>query len=461
LEKIDGFKLFYGKRMGLIKLQSTNPKFSFLIRKNPSRGLIVKPHRQGLLYGYFPVSDQGQYLVYFRDRFNQLSYKATPDAQFEYLDALRYTSPEIPLHVIRECFRTVYTVHQEDDCEGFEHVFTALAVKIDANRERLERFTRYFDGLEVELKPIAAKTHQLVIKTGSSIYRLLNFANLLFTFIASTNNDHFEIHESQLENQLRSAGVLDADYYIRYLLNSKMVRNREVFNRVKPLLEQSQRHRLEMVYGNTAEQRREFIRSLLSFNCDIVDIGCGEGAYAIPFAKKLRSSREQPPPQYYALDIDEACLKALKRRAERSELNHLRIFGDFDELTKDLASDRRCDVIVTEVVEHMERAEGQRLIKRILREINWGKIILTTPNFEFNQFYLMDHKFRHDDHTWEATRQEFKVYLEEVLSDPEVSLDPSTYGLSYLEIGDRVDSIPVTQGAFLVRDKIQSTKFQG
>ena len=226
--------------MGLIKLASTNPKLSFLIYKNPQRGLIAKPNRHGVFYCYYPLDtttgqpDSQQYLVYFRDNFNQVSYKSSPNCRFDYLDILRYTSPEIPLHVLRECFRTSYaTLHQSDTTE-FQHTFTIFAVKIDCSLAGLNRFTRYFGQFGIHYQHLVAKVYRVEISTGATLYHLLNFVNIFCTFIAVQNNDYFVACELQLENQLRSINILRGAYFIRYLLASKMITSKMVFEHLKP-----------------------------------------------------------------------------------------------------------------------------------------------------------------------------------------------------------------------------------
>jgi len=442
--------LFVNKKtMGLIVLQSSNPKFSHLIHKNPERGLIVKPNRNGHFYCFYPMTTEGtsrvdRYVIYFRDGFTAASYKSNPDSKFEYMDILRYTSPEIPLNALRECLRSSYTKQHEDDLPGFAHIFTST-VKVDAKPGQMAKFTRHFPKFEVAMDPLVANVNRITIKSGETLHRLLNFVNVLFTYIAVLNKDHYALQESQLENQLRSINLLEADYFIRYLLSSKMITSEKLFQRFKPDLECHPKQVIDMQYGNTAEQRRNYIRRLLSFNMDVVDVGCGEGFYAIPFAKKLK--RIAPLKSYYALDTDESCIGNLKHKKERSELDNLQLFTSLDDM---LARLNECegplDVIITEVVEHMDRRSGQVMIARILKETKWQKVVITTPNYGFNQFYLMDSPYRHTDHVWEATQDEFREYVSVIMDEVKPTRG---YDVQYLDIGDRVNGLSVTQGVLI------------
>ncbi len=39
--------------MAFMQIGSTNPKFSFILKKNPESGMIVRSVREGHLFGYY------------------------------------------------------------------------------------------------------------------------------------------------------------------------------------------------------------------------------------------------------------------------------------------------------------------------------------------------------------------------------------------------------------------------
>ena len=59
--------------MAIIKLSSTNPKFSHVIMKNPASGMQIKTLRQGFSFGWF--KDESEYCVYFKDSDDEISFK--------------------------------------------------------------------------------------------------------------------------------------------------------------------------------------------------------------------------------------------------------------------------------------------------------------------------------------------------------------------------------------------------
>jgi hypothetical protein len=69
------------------------------------------------------------------------------------------------------------------------------------------------------------------------------------------------------------------------------------------------------------------------------------------------------------------------------------------------------DVILSEVLEHIEKDEALKLLQA-LRQVEVNKLIITVPNKDFNEFYGMaETEFRHDDHKWEPTYDEWVKFL--------------------------------------------------
>jgi hypothetical protein len=171
----------------------------------------------------------------------------------------------------------------------------------------------------------------------------------------------------------------------------------------------------------------------LPFNKPIIDVGCGEGAYAIPYSKKIL------PDFLHAIDIDEKVREKLSHKIKVREIENILLYSSLEEFLTTYENEK-CDVIVTEVIEHMSKPSAADLIQQIF-QLKWETLIITTPNVEFNSFYSIDS--RHDDHKWEMTTAEFSNWLKDLLPE---SIDVSFHG-----IGDSVNGIYTTQGAILTR----------
>uniref|UniRef100_A0A7I4YBZ9 Small RNA 2'-O-methyltransferase n=1 Tax=Haemonchus contortus TaxID=6289 RepID=A0A7I4YBZ9_HAECO len=75
-------------------------------------------------------------------------------------------------------------------------------------------------------------------------------------------------------------------------------------------------------------------------------------------------------------------------------------------------------VCSTEVIEHIPKEDAARYVRSVLLNIRPQLFIISTPNHEYNEvFGMAQGQFRHADHKFEFTRQQFKNWLFEILSD--------------------------------------------
>lgn len=64
-------------------------------------------------------------------------------------------------------------------------------------------------------------------------------------------------------------------------------------------------------------------------------------------------------------------------------------------------------MILCEVIEHIDEFRLPKVMDTILNEYQPNVLIITTPNKEYNNVYDMEEHFRHSDHRFEWTREEF------------------------------------------------------
>jgi hypothetical protein len=100
------------------------------------------------------------------------------------------------------------------------------------------------------------------------------------------------------------------------------------------------------------------------------------------------------------------------------------------------------DFILGEVIEHMELADAASIVRSCLEYPSCNKVIITTPNADFNRHYF-DEGMRHPDHKFEFTKNEFMSWLNETVG--------VQYDVAYLDIGDMVDEISVSVGAVITK----------
>ena len=75
---------------------------------------------------------------------------------------------------------------------------------------------------------------------------------------------------------------------------------------------------MKINFGNTAQHRKDFIKNIFDFNNSIIDIGCGDGFYAIQFAKLLDKNNKKL--QYFAVDLDENELQEFNLKLKEKAL---------------------------------------------------------------------------------------------------------------------------------------------
>ena len=211
-------------------------------------------------------------------------------------------------------------------------------------------------------------------------------------------DEYIDISDSILDKYLKSINVIDAPFYIRSLFVRNFLSSKERFKKYRCEVERTSRYDIRFDFGGTGLQRN-YIGSKLSFNKSILDIGCGEGYYAIPFAGKLESS-------YYAVDIDDELLEVVKRKAESKQIDNISTFCSIDQFLETYYNEQ-VDIILTEVIEHMSTEEAKALILHICNHVHFDRFIITTPNADFNVYYELT-GYRHDDHKWEMATIAFR-----------------------------------------------------
>jgi 2-polyprenyl-3-methyl-5-hydroxy-6-metoxy-1,4-benzoquinol methylase len=422
-------------QMAILQLNSTNPGFSFIIEKNPETGMLVKSIRKGKAFGWF--SDPSVYNIYFKDAENEVSYQQQKDEQFEYLNATRYNSPIFPLNAVNDFFSTASKKQHDKDVEGYKHTITVNTVHVEHVRY-LEYFQSHMPNFHLEYEEIAFKTYRIKVETSESVHQLLNYTNVLFLNLTFISEDYMHVTGKEtIEKYIRSINSIDAPFYIRYLFVRNILTSKEKFFKYKESLENWSKHTINFAYGPTNIQRRDFITEHYRFDKPIVDIGCGDGAYALPFSRKINEF------DYHAIDIDYDIREKLTWKLKKKEIENVIVYESLDHFLETYESDQNVDVLLTEVVEHMPIKTATKFVKQILKEINLEKLVLTTPNADFNQFYELT-TLRHHDHDWEMTKDEFINWIETILTNTD-------YEYQWSGIGDCVNGIYTTQAAIIKR----------
>jgi len=182
----------------------------------------------------------------------------------------------------------------------------------------------------------------------------------------------------------------------------------------------------------------------------VVDLGCGEGKLLVALAMSQRFTK------LAGIDVALRPLQIAKwklRKALRSDRPYSTT-GNPDALVqlyhgsatyRDARIEGYDAAIATEVVEHLDPYRLTMFEKVVFGHVRPRCVIVTTPNVEYNQLFTdMKTKFRHRDHQFEWTRDEFRAWCESI--EKQYSYTPLWYGIG---TADEKFGPPTQAGVFV------------
>jgi 3' terminal RNA ribose 2'-O-methyltransferase Hen1 len=175
----------------------------------------------------------------------------------------------------------------------------------------------------------------------------------------------------------------------------------------------------------------------------VIDLGCGDGK----LLKRLLADRQFE--EIVGMDVDSRSLETARDRLDLDRLapkqrERIRLLhGSL------LYRDRRLAgydaAAVVEVVEHLDPPRLAAFERVVFEFARPGTVVLTTPNREYNARWpsLPAGRFRHRDHRFEWTREEFRHWAEDVANR-------FGYAVRYLPVGDEDPEVgaPSQMGVF-------------
>ena len=421
--------------MSILHLKSTNENLSYIISKNPQSGMTAKTLRKGTLFGFFPNGKENEYVAYFSDKLNDVSFSENANASFEYLDITRYSSALLQTSIVNDLFRSAFKKQAEHDVPGHTHTLQ-FTVKILRNAMIFKAFEG-IQGITVRKTEIAKNHYEVLIETDVSIYYLLNTLVLFALMVAITNGDEFFVDTTMSKKYAEILAMLDVPYQLRYLYQLKVLPNRKLFKNSQSILEKSKRYtNLKLHNGSTADWRFNFVNDKLDLTMPIVEVGCGEGFYTVPLGKKATLP-------YAAIDIDKDVLQTTQRKLAKRQIEGITFHETLTDYLATEYQENPTNVLLMEVIEHMPIEQSKELIREVLT-MNVHRLYISTPMKEFNVHYFGENTdaMRHDDHDWEATKEEFLTLIEECL-------EGTDYTFTYHLIGDQVDGAAPSQAVII------------
>lgn len=234
----------------------------------------------------------------------------------------------------------------------------------------------------------------------------------LFVLIPVIDNyKHYYIDEKEVEKIERyGEGWLDQHPRREWILQQAL-RYEELYNK----LDVKSGRQIENVKEPTIRlndlRYEKIVRKInrLTYKEHIVDFGSGEGRLSekLGFVGGVKEILAVEP-------SESQTLKALKRfeKVEQKEnfVMPKQIMGSlfyYDERLKN-----KDIMILCEVIEHIDEVRLPKIMQTILSDYRPRVVLITTPNREYNEVYRMDEQYRHPDHRFEWTREEFSRWCQ-------------------------------------------------
>lgn len=146
----------------------------------------------------------------------------------------------------------------------------------------------------------------------------------------------------------------------------------------------------------------------------IIDLGCGEGNLLQLLLRESRFSR------IAGIDVSLSALQRASRRLRLDELpdfqkNRMILFQSSLTYRDERFAGYDAAAII-EVIEHLDPDRISSFEQTVFGVAKPATVVVTTPNFEYNAKYaaLEANRFRHGDHRFEWTREEFSQWGERI-----------------------------------------------
>lgn len=423
----------------IVKIHSENPDFLSILMKNKNsfNGLQLRDLKNGVAIGRV-ISDSEYHMV-----FQDTKYSFSDQDFSSQIDYQSYCNPKVFLSMASIFLRHLISQKSEMDKkiswlgksfaeadQSYPVTVTIPNVYADGiNPKRKFVLAEYFSELSFTHK--SGHLYEFTIQTDS-IHRAVNLACITLMYLATINKQPWYLTEDLIRKYIRIVNnIAPVPYFLAYLLARRCLLSKEMFDNIRPDLQNAVNGEINLVWGNTQVMRLEAVERYFGENNNVLEIGCGEFDYVKKLGKKI-------PGTWYASDLEDySNLADSVKRLRNVNLEFCKSLLEVEPTSDAL-------MLAVEVIEHMPEASAMNLLIKHIKYHHPKKIIVTTPNREFNQYYAIN-GFRHDDHHFEFTQAEFKDFMNQV------TFEFQEYKLEYFGIGDCVNGDYVSLGCYLER----------
>lgn len=382
-----------------IEIKSNNEHLFSLLNKNPKTdfGLYAFELNGGVAVG---KTEEDLYTVGFFTE--DKCYGVDPTNRIDYL---YLTRPKIILDIVNKMFGEILyekwldknipwlddKTNKELDTSKVHICVPEVYINSSWIRDGKLMLSKYLTGVSVKHKK--GYIYELIIES-QNLFNAINQLMVVAMFLEFTNDYQSNYFDDKfVDKYLRIlTNVENVPYFIFYLFSIRMAKSEKIYENVLSVAKNylsTQHSNMDITLRPTQHIRLENAVETLGLDLPILDYGCGEFDYFKRFCKEgLKHT-------YYAYDLDKTLYRIGKAINWRFPDNKLVLLED-GELPKE-----KVNVLVSEVVEHMEEGEAVTLLQNIIDKVGFEMLMFTTPNREFNKHYALEGEMRHKDHKFE------------------------------------------------------------
>lgn len=414
--------------MSILTIDSSKHSLAEIFKRK-TKDIFIDELRKGFIFSW--LQNENTFRAYFEDNAEESSFNTQETTN--YIDPTRYTSALSYNSILSEVAKRIVKNELSQQLGEYKITLHDICIK---KFWYATHFQTHFPEYNLEFIDHSGNNFTLLINTKENLCQSVAFLQLLTFIFALSQNEPIDLNENNVDKYIKIAGNYHLSYFLIYLLKINLLNNKKIFDAYKERLENIAQNQINITFGDNHSQRRYIVESKLDFKYPIIDIGSGEGYFA------LQINRKYPELKYYAIDTDLNVQDILKRKIWALQIEQISQYDSIHSFLKsnDFSKTQKYDVIMSEVIEHMSIDDAKELLNQILSEISFNSIIITTPNKDFNQFYFETAQSRHEDHKFEMNQEEFEIFLKELTRN-------TKYEASYFQVGDVVDGISTSLGA--------------
>ena len=431
----------------IVKINSENDNLMSILNKNPKTdmGLYLKPLRNGQLIGN--VEDRNNYTIVFQD--TKHSFTRYEDNQTDFKS---FCDPEVSMCIVRDMLGHLLVDRQSYENDSIPWLnATNKIVDNQSCTIVVENFyiqnswqkdgefllSKYFPQIQLEERE-GVYLYRLTI-TAKTVFDAVNLLALTSFFMAVVNESIW-VQDGQVEKYVTVLTNLKTPYFVYYLFNKRVLWNKretskypEYMQKITASYLKWHGEKITFTPNDTQGDRLRFAQKHLNEEIPILDVACNKFSLYKFLLKRF------PKMDYYGYDVDEEIQMVYDKWRVGRYSGHDNF--NFSLTLPDISGE--VQIVIVEGVEHFEYPEQE--IKNLFNTYDVGRMIITTPNIDFNVHYGID-GFRRDDHLREYTKTEFRVFM--------INLIPEGYEVEFFRIGDCIGNNCTTLGAVINKTKL-------